>query len=204
MNNTNRFLNRALILVVGVMLLAMGAGIVVVFVWSTAAQWWTTTSAYAHTWLDDAITRTTIGNTTANWVAFGSLAAVTLLIVLLIVALTRLGGGRTNAFIRTGGKDSPDGRIVIDTAFASDALLKSLDQRPEILFGRVSAASVRRKPMLHVSITPRQNTSPRQVTDDVERLLDNLAALTGQQMPTYVSIHSGLRARLAHDERGIA
>jgi hypothetical protein len=204
MNNTNRFINRTLILVVGIVLFAVGAGIVIVFAWSAAADWWTTFAAYAHTWLDDAITRTTIGNTTANWVAFGSLAAIAIVIVLLIVTLARLGGGRTNALIRTGGHDSADGRIVIDTGFASDALMKSLGERPEILFGRVSTANVRRKPMLHVSITPRQNTSPRHVADDVERLLDNLTALTGQHIPTYVSIHSGLRARLARDERGIA
>ena len=58
--------------------------------------------------------------------------------------------------------------------------------------------------MLHVSVTPRQNTDPREVVDHIDRLLTNLATLTGRDTETYVSIHTGLRARLAHDQRRLS
>lgn len=204
MNQTNRFLNRLILLVIGLLLLTVGAGVIAVFVWPAAAQWWAGASAHAHSWLDDAIGRTMIDGSSLSWVAAGFLAVIPLLIILLIITLARLGGGRTGALIRTGGHDSPDGRIIIDTGFASDALRQSLDQQPEILFSRVSATNIRREPMMHLSVTPRQNTSPRQVVDDVDHLLRNLATLTGTSMATYLSIHTGLRSRLAHDQRRIA
>lgn len=204
MNHTNRFLNRTLLLVIGLIFFAAGAGVVALFAWPAAAQWWAGASADAQTWLDEANNRTMIGDTTLSWVTAGSLAAIVLLIVLLIVVLARLGGGRTHSLIRTGGKDSPNGRIIIDTGFAADALRQSLDQRPEILFSNVSAANIDREPLMHLSVTPRQNTSPRQVADDLDQLLNNLAVLTGEQMPTYVSIHTGLRSRLAHDQNRAA
>jgi hypothetical protein len=52
-----------------------------------------------------------------------------------------------------------------------------------------------------VSVSPRQNTSPRAVVADVDRLVTNLATLTGRDIATYISVHSGLRTALAHDRR---
>jgi len=204
MNDTNRFLNRALLFLIGVILIAIGAGMVAVIAWPAAADWWTTASASAQTWVDDAIRRTMIAGSTLSWGSVGSLTAIVLLIVLLIIAMARLGGGHTRSLVRTGGQDSPAGRLVIDTGFASDALRASLDERSEILSWRISVVNVRRVPMMHLSITPRQNTSPGEIADDVDHLLDNLAALTGAEIPSYLSIHTGLRSRLAHDQRRIA
>ncbi|TDW29632.1 hypothetical protein [Cryobacterium psychrophilum] len=203
MNHTNRFLNRALLLLIGLIFLVLGAGVVAVFAWPAAAQWWSAASASAQAWVDDAIRGTMVGESALSWVSVGSLAAIVLLIVLLIIVMARLGGGHTHSLVRTGGQDSPAGRIIIDTGFISDALRQSLDHRPEILFSRVSVANIRRVPMMHLSVTPRQSTSPRQITDDVDHLLDNLAALTGADIPSYVSIHTGLRSKLAHDQRRI-
>jgi len=58
--------------------------------------------------------------------------------------------------------------------------------------------------VLHVAVTPRQNTDPRMLADHVDRLLANLATLTGRETETYISIHTGLRARLAHDQRRLS
>ncbi|MDJ0347837.1 hypothetical protein [Cryobacterium sp. PH29-G1] len=204
MNDTNRFVNRTLLLLIGLVFLAIGAGVVAVFAWPAAADWWSAASTSARAWVDDATRQTLIAGSTLSWGAAGSLAAIALIIVLLIIALARLGGGHTRSLVRTGGQDSPAGRIIIDTSFASDALRASLDHRPEILSSRVSVVNVRRAPMMHLSVTPRQNTSPGEIIDDVDHLLDNLAALTGADIPSYLSIHTGLRSKLARDQRRIA
>lgn len=86
----------------------------------------------------------------------------------------------------------------------SDALKNSLDQRDEILFSSVTANDIRKTPVMHVSVTPRQNTSPAQVVADVDQLVTNLAMLTGKNVQTYISVHSGLRAKLAHDQRRLS
>jgi hypothetical protein len=58
--------------------------------------------------------------------------------------------------------------------------------------------------VLHVSVTPRQNSDPRDVVERVDRLVTNLATLTGEETQTFISVHSGLRARLAGDQRRLS
>jgi hypothetical protein len=204
MNGTNRALNRLILIVVGLILVAFGGGILLVYAWPAAAGSWHAASAAGEGRLRAAIHATMIGDTRISWVTAGILVAIVLLIALLIVTFARLGGGRTRSLIRTQDRDSDRGRITIDSAFASDALVERLDQRDDLLASQISVATVRNAPMMHVRITPRQNTSPRDVADDVDRLLGNLAVLTDTDIPTYLSIHAGLRARLARDQRAIA
>lgn len=204
MNGTNRVLNRTILVVVGLVFLVLGAAVVSVFVWPPAVEFWNGASEAGRNWLDRAIATTTIGATAVSGLALGALALIVLLIVMLIVALTRLGGGRSRTVLRTSGGQNAVGRVTIRAGFVSDALQHSLDARDDVLFSSVSAAEVRKQPVMHVSVTPRQNTSPRDVFDDVDRLVSNLATLTGHDVPTYISIRSGLRAKLAHDQRRLA
>ena len=148
--------------------------------------------------------QTRIGATAVSWIAIAALALIVFLVVLLIVALTRIGGGRTHTVLRSTGSQSSLGRVTVQESFVSDALKNSLTQRDEILFSSVTANDIRKQPVMHISVTPRQNTSPRQVVKDVDQLVTNLATLTGKDTPTYISVHSGLRAKLAHDERRLA
>ncbi|MGH3691223.1 MAG: hypothetical protein ACRDT7_13785 [Microbacterium sp.] len=200
MNNTNRAVNRLLLLVIGVVLLGLGAAVIAVGVWPRAADMWTDTARAAEGWLGQALETTRIGATALTWVAVGILAALVLLVILLIVALARIGGRRSHAVLRSAGQENPLGRVTVKESFASDALKNSLDARGDILSTHVSANDIRRESVMHVSITPRQNTSPRDVIEHVDRLVTNLATLTGRDLPTYISIHSGLRARLAADQ----
>lgn len=204
MNDTNRALNRIVLIIVGIVLLALGAAVVTVMALPVAADYWTGATEAGRTWIDDAIATTTMGATALSGLAIGVLALIVLLVILLIVILTRIGGGRTRTVLRGSASDNPIGRVHVRAGFVSDALQHSLRERSDILFSSVSANDVRKQPVMHVSVTPRQNTSPKQVLEDVDRLVSNLATLTGEEVPTYISIHSGLRSRLARDQRRLA
>lgn len=204
MNDTNRALNRTVLIIIGILLLGVGAVVVLAAVWPVAAETWTVATEAGRSWLEQALDGTAIAGSTLSWIVLGVLAVIVLLIALLIITLTRLGGGRSRTILRSGTHDGPRGRVIVRSGFVSDALQHSLDARDDILFSSVTASDVRDQPVLHVSVTPRQNTSPAQVRDDVDRLLANLSTLTGEDLPTFVSIRSGLRARLAHDQRRLA
>ncbi|MFG6278597.1 hypothetical protein [Microbacterium sp. S16(2024)] len=204
MNRTNRALNRIVLFIVGLLFLAIGAVLVTIVAWPAATEYWTGATEAGQSWLEGAVDQTLIGATAISWIAIAALVLIVFLVILLIVALTRIGGGRTHTVLRSTGSQSPLGRVTVQESFASDALKHSLDQRDEILFSSVTANDIRKQPMMHISVTPRQNTSPRQVVKDVDHLVTNLATLTGKDTPTYISVHSGLRAKLAHDERRLA
>ncbi len=144
---------------------------------------------------------TTLGEHGLSWVVLAVLAVIVVVVILLIVVLTRVGGGRSHGALASTGQQNPLGRVTVRDEFVADAVKDALDRRDEILFSAVSASTVRKHPVMHLSVTPRQNTSPRAVAQDLDLLLENLSALTGRDVPTYVSLRSGLRARLARDQR---
>ncbi|WJL94632.1 hypothetical protein QSU92_11705 [Microbacterium sp. ET2] len=204
MNNTNRVLNRIVLFVVGLVLVALGAVAIAATAWNPARDAWSSATQAGDSWLAGAAEATAIGATTASWVAVGAVVLIVLAIALLIFLLTRVGGGRSRVVMRSDSSETPLGRVVVREGFASDALKNALSTRPDVLSVSVSASDIRRQPVMHVAVTPRQNTDPRSLAEDVDQLVANLAIMTGRQIPTYISVHSGLRARLASDHRRLA
>ncbi|MGF3057472.1 hypothetical protein [Microbacterium sp. YY-01] len=201
MSATNRGVNRTVLFLSGLVLLAAGSATVATSVWRAASQVWGTWSKAALSWMQDADEASRISDaTTSSWLTIGVLVVLLVIVVGTVVVMARLGGGRSSVVIREESGDGPQGSVVIGQGFASDAITHSLASRGEILTSRVSASRVRGNDVLHVSVTPRQNTSPVDVADTVTRLVDNLATLTGRETPTLISIHSGVRARLASDQ----
>lgn len=199
MNNTNRALNRIVLFVIGLIFFALGAAVIAIVAWPTAGEVWTTAGESVDGWLAQAVETTAIAGTTLSWIGIAAVAAVVVVIVLLILALTSIRGRRSKTLLRSSGAQNPLGRVTVTESFVSDALKNSLASQDDVLSTSVTANTIRKEPVLHVSVTPRQNTSPRQVVDQVDRLVANLATLTGQDTATYISVHSGLRAKLAHD-----
>lgn len=201
MNTTNRALNRTLLLIIGLLFLGLGAVGIAIMSWPTATDVWTSAGEGARTWLDQTIAATAIAGGNLSWIGVGAVAAIVLVVVLLILALTSVAGRRSKTVLRSSGAQNPLGRVTVTESFVSDAVKNSLATRDEILSSSVTANDIKSRPVLHVAVTPRQNTDPRELVEHIDRLLTNLAALTGRETETYVSIHTGLRARLAHDQR---
>ena len=204
MNNTNRALNRILLLIIGLLFLGLGAIGIAIMSWPTAGDTWKTAGKDAQSWLDQAFASTQIAGGQLTWIAIGGIAAIVVVIILLILALTSVAAHRSKTIFRSSGAQNPLGRVTVTESFVSDAVKNSLATRDEILSTQVTANDIRREPVLHVAVTPRQNTDPRVLIDHVDRLLTNLATLTGRETETYISIHTGLRARLAHDQRRLS
>lgn len=204
MNNTNRALNRILLFIIGLLFLALGAVGITVMSWPTAGQIWSEAGRNSESWLDQAIAATTVAGSSVSWIAIGAVAAIIVVIVLLVLALTSVAGRRSKTALRSSGSQNPLGRVTVTESFVSDAVKNSLAGRDEILSTSVTANDIHREPVLHVAVTPRQNTDPRDLVDHLDRLLTNLATLTGRETATYVSIHTGLRARLANDQRRLS
>lgn len=204
MNDTNRGLNRAVILVVGALCLTAGAAGLAVAVSPAAAVLWESSASEVQAWIEGAARSTRIGSTTADGLGIAILAAAAALIVLLVLFLIGLGGRRSRAAAVGGeGLRTPLGRITVSETFASDALRHALGGRDDVLTSSVTVNDVAHRPVLHVSVTPRQSTNPRAMVDEVDRLVANLATLTGRPTLTCITVRTGLRARLAHDRRRI-
>lgn len=201
MNDTNRGVNRIVLFIVGVVLIAAGGAVATAVLWPAAREAWQTGSSTAVKWMHETDRATRLSQTTTvSWLTLALLGALLLIVVVAVVVIARLAGGRSSTVIRDEAGDGVQGAVTIRQGFASDAITHSLASREEILSSRVSARQVRGDHVVHVSVTPRQNTSPAAIAEIVTRLIDNLATLTGRGTPTVVSIHSGVRSRLAADQ----
>lgn len=190
MNATRRGLNRFVLFLVAVVLLGLGGLALAVALVPGGTDTWTTVMGGFQGWLES------LGRDSAGW---GAVAAFVVLAIILIVIAASAVRGRRHAALQSTGSAGAEGRITVTDGFASEALKNALAERDEILSSRITAGEVGRESVLHVAVTPRQNTSPREVAAHVDTLVTNLAAITGQNLRAYISIHSGLRAKLARE-----
>ncbi|MDY0828075.1 hypothetical protein SK224_02930 [Microbacterium sp. BG28] len=201
MNPTRRGLNRCLVLLVGLISLASGGAAVWASVSVDARRLWEQALATAAAAVDAAHTATLVGAGPVSWAGLGAVAGAVILIVLLLVPVGLLAHRRSRTVLRSAETDAASGRVVVREGFASDAVTASLAQRADILSTRVVADDVRNAPVLHVAVTPRPQASPREIADHVAAVGARLDALLDRPTRTYISLHAGLRARLAPDRR---
>ncbi|MBX0299036.1 hypothetical protein K2F54_03500 [Cryobacterium sp. 1639] len=203
MNDTNRALNRLFIFVVGLILLVVGAAAAALLVWPWWANRWEEAGRTADAAVTDALEASPVPGTDFSWWLLAAAAVLLLLVILMVVIIANVGGGGSREIYRKriSEQDAASDRLLIDTSFAAEALKHSLDKRPDLVGSTVGAFTVKRRPVLHLGITPRQGVSPRLIVEEADRLIDNLARVVGDAPATCLTIHSGLRAKLGHDQR---
>lgn len=189
MNSTNRAANRLFLLIVGIVVIALGAAAVVVgAVGDIRSAWSDSAPAVA-----DEVDRVLADPATA-WVLYAVLAGLVVIVVVLLVFVFRQGHGHTGRIVITPQTDA--GRTVIESAFAEQLLTSALSERPEFVSASVSTYAVRREPVLKVAVTARRGVSPTDVVDIVERAARDLDSLLGVQVPMLVHISGGFRSRV--------
>jgi hypothetical protein len=196
MNTTNRALNRAGLLLVGLVLLAVGAAAVVF----AAVPELLTACSRATADLGDRAARlvrtTDVDALGGSWLYLATAAACVLLIVLLVVAVLRQGQGHARALVTeeaaTSDADSLGGAVVIDGRVAEQAIQDALDGHPGLLSSSVSTWSVRGVPTLKVVARVRRGVSPDVVRASVDETVAAWDALLGRETPVFVHITTGL------------
>ncbi|MCM3697552.1 hypothetical protein [Microbacterium oleivorans] len=199
MNDTNRALNRTLLFLVGLVLLIAGGAAATAAAIPAVGGVWTSSGSTVAAALRSSGDATAIGGTTLSWAVIGATAVAVLVAVILIAAMTTLVSRRSKTVLRSSGAQNPLGRVTVTESFAADAVKNSLSRQDDVVAASVTAHTVKDEPVLHVSVTARQGADPRRIVDHVDRLVDGLAAVTGTDTPAFVSVHGGLRSRLASD-----
>lgn len=199
MNGTNRFINRLLLLIAGLVALATGAAAIGLAAVAAFADRWDEIAPEVLTNLETRLQATPVTRSGPSWLTVGVLALLVLAIIVLVVVIVRQGRGHTNRLIVSRAGD--DGTTIIDTAVAADILHEALSRQPELIASRVSAYTVRRTPVLDVTVTCRRGASPRAISNLINNSLDDLTALVGTEIPALVHLGGGLRTRLTAPQR---
>ena len=199
MNATNRALNRAVILLVGIVLIAAGVAVAVA---ASVPQWlevWSDGSARVTDALGAAVASASLGFSDHSWILVAGAALAVLAAVLVAVFMLRQGRGHTRTVLSEG--TSEHGRTEVDASLAANALEDAIGSRPEFIATHVSAYRVRRTPALKVAVTCRRGVSPKDAADIVDDAVRALDELLGRPLPALVQISGGFRARVGSSTR---
>ena len=204
MNTTPRFLNRLLLAVVGLLLLAAGAAGLLLSTLPDVAGWWAGTAPQVGAVMEDIRRTTTLEGQADTWLWPVLGAVLVVLIVFLVLWMMAQGRGRAALFWSTGS-DSPagpmPGSVSISAGAAEQVLRVALLERPDLAGASVSTWYVRGVPGLRVRVHPRRGTPPYVVAADVSRLVEALDAVTGLRVLVLISIAAGGRARFTRADR---
>ncbi len=199
MTSTNRALNRLLVIVVGLVLIAagvaLGAGSLLPDVQSTVSG----AASDAKQPVEDALSG---GQPWILWVV--ALVALVLIVVLAWFAL-RQGHGRTGTLVRLeGGRDASTptgGSVVIDAKVAEQLLGDALRDDSAIVSVDVTAFEVAHATTLRVTAVARRGVSPVAVRRTVDEAVTRLDAVLGTEVPVGIQITGGLRSSMSSETR---
>jgi hypothetical protein len=198
-NNTNRALNRSVIFVTGLVLLAIAALLGLLATQVTVQDAWASVTDRVGATADGWLQATPLGDTQNSWIWILVLALLLAVIGLLLSFILRQGRGHSGHLISEHTTDW--GTTQIDSAVAEQALQDALGDRPEFMSTRVSTYRVARDAVLKISVTCRRGTSPTEVVRIVEQALLALDELLGLRMPALLQISGGFRVRTSHTTR---
>ncbi|POH59262.1 hypothetical protein [Arthrobacter glacialis] len=204
MNGTPRGLNRFLLSLIGLILLAAGAGLIVLVAVPSAATWW---QNYAHNqvaWLRDYAEHSRLILTSQSWVWFGVAALLLVIVIVMISWISSQGNGRANTLLDISGTADDDGAagaVRLSCAVAEQALKSALLERTDVFGVSVTSYDFRQQTALKVRVLPRQGVSPHLLAHEIAELVVALDELLGFEVPVVLSIGSAARSRFTKAER---
>lgn len=201
MNRTPRALNRILLGLLGLVLIALGGGLLWISFDGAAARRWQAFAPDALDALYEFGARTGMPGQSQSWFwALLSLAMV-VAIVLLILWAAAQGRGRTGTLVSDYDDDGAPGRVAVSSAVAEQALRSALQEDPEVAAAAVSTYDVRGGAALRIRITARPGAAPHLVAADATRLVEALDVALGRETPVLISIDGGRRLRFNREDR---
>lgn len=202
MNNTPRTLNRVLIGILGLLLLATGLLLMLVAAVPAVAAWWQSWSAAAWNSGQQLFASARFPGRQESWLW----VVVTILLVLLVGAmvawLAQQGKGRTGLLVDEDDEDSPvPGIVQIGAGVAEQALKDALADRPDLAGATVTTYDIRRQPALKIRLQPRQGVAPHMLATEVSALVTALDAVLGKRAPVLIHIAAGAKTRFSRADR---
>ena len=212
MNNTNRVLNRLVILLLGLLLLVVGGSVAAASAFPETVAAWITGAGFGGLvggalrgasdlarQLDTALSAGSSGLLAAAGVA-------ALLIVLLLWFITRQGHGQAATLLTRGGGAAADdtgagGAVIVSSSLAARSITQALAQYSGVTRVGVSAFRVRGSTALKIAVSARRGVSPRDIRDHVDTIVERFDEMLGADVPVFISITGGFASRRAKATR---
>ena len=190
MNSTPALLNRILIGILGLKLLAVGLLLILLATVPAVSSWWHSWSGSVWSGINQAFNSTRFPGRPESWLWIVVALALLVLIGLMVAWIAQQGKGRSNLLVAEYDPGTVAGDVRIGGGVAEQALKHALAERPDLAGATVVTYEVRGTPALKVRLQPRQ---------EVRR--NPLDAVVGKGTPVLIHIGAGARTRFSRAER---
>ncbi|MCU1566475.1 MAG: hypothetical protein JWQ56_1412 [Pseudarthrobacter sp.] len=201
MNSTPTLLNRILIAVLGLKLLAVGVLLILLAAVPAVASWWHSWSARVWAGANQAFSATRFPGRSESWLWILVALVLLVLIGLMVAWVAQQGKGRANLLALEYDPGEVPGDVRIGGGVAEQALKHALANRPDLAGATVTTYDVKGTPALKIRLLPRQGVAPHLLADEVHALVAALEAVVGKRIPVLVHIGAGARTRFHRAER---
>lgn len=201
MNSTPSLLNRILLTILGLKLLAVGVLLVLLAAVPPVAAWWQSWSPEVWNGINGAFNATRFPGRPESWLWIVVALALLLLIGLMVAWVAQQGKGRANVLAAEYDPGEVPGDVRIGGGVAEQALKHALAGRPDLAGASVTTYDVKGTPALKVRLLPRQGVAPHLLAAEVSGLLAALEAVVGRETPVLIHIAAGARTRFRRAER---
>ncbi|WP_284754679.1 hypothetical protein [Arthrobacter sp. efr-133-R2A-120] len=201
MNGTPHVLNRILIGILGLKLLAIGILLMLLATVPAVGSWWQgwSTGLWEHAkYLSE---QTRIPGREESWLWVAAAAVLVVVIVLMVAWVSQQGKGRANLIVSEYDDARTAGDVSIGGNLAEQALKAALAERTDLAGVTVATYEVNGSPGLRIRVQPRQGVSPHTLAADVSRLVEALDIVVGRKTPVLIHIGAGARTRFSKAER---
>ncbi|MCH8560625.1 MULTISPECIES: hypothetical protein [unclassified Nesterenkonia] len=192
MNGTPRSLNRLLITLLGVLLIAAGTLTAAAGLNPSIAQAWSRTGTDTWAWVLEQLRSAPMGDTGISWWTVALVGLVVLAILLLLRWIFSQGGGRSD---RLGVRSTSSGTTTVDHSLAARAIREAMEGDGEVLSLRVSSWKIKGGYGVQMVVRARRGASPRRIAATAEEAIAGLDTLLGELIPILVHIRAGPRSR---------
>lgn len=201
MTSTPAVLNRILIGILGLKLLAVGILLVLLATVPSVGTWWHAWSGTAWRGINQAFDNTRVPGRPESWLWIVMALALLVLIGLMVAWIAQQGKGRSNLLVEEDDPGTVAGDVRISGGVAEQALKHALAERPDLAGATVATYEVQGSPALKIRLQPRQGVAPHLLAAEVSALVDALDAVVGKRTPVLIHIGAGARTRFSRAER---
>ncbi len=201
MTSTPVLLNRILVAILGIKLLAIGLLLVLLATVPAVATWWHSWSEDAWQGMNQAFNNARFPGRPESWLWIVVVLVTLLLMGLMVAWVAQQGKGRTNRLVSDDNAGEVAGDVRIGGGVAEQALKQALAERPDLAGATVATYEVNGSPALKVRLLPRQGVAPHLLAAEVATLVDALDAVVGKRTPVLIHIGAGARTRFSRAER---
>lgn len=201
MNGTPRALNRVLLFIIGVTLLAVGLLLLLLASVPAVATWWHGWSAAVWAGAEDLFRQTQLPGRQESWLWIVAGVILVAIIIAMVAWLSQQGKGRASFLVVSEDDSDVDGEVRIGGAVAEQALRAALSERTDLAGASVATFEVEGQTGLRIRIQPRQGVAPHILAAEVSQLVEAMDLVIGRKTPVLVHMVSGARSRFTKAER---